>query len=59
MDVWMDSGVAWRCARAGYRPQEKGFDVDEPVDVVLEGIDQFRGWFQSLLLTSVAARVRT
>ncbi|KIH59387.1 Anticodon-binding domain protein [Ancylostoma duodenale] len=28
----------------------------KPTDGVLEGVDQFRGWFQSLLLTSVAAQ---
>ncbi|VDO70083.1 unnamed protein product [Heligmosomoides polygyrus] len=47
MDVWMDSGVAWHCARSMY---------DGPTDAVLEGVDQFRGWFQSSLLTSVAVQ---
>lgn len=50
MDVWMDSGVAWHCAR-------NAFDNSVailPTDGVVEGVDQFRGWFQSLLLTSVA-----
>ena len=32
--------------------KERGFDV--PVDLYLEGADQYRGWFQSSLLTSVA-----
>uniref|UniRef100_A0A0M3HV85 isoleucine--tRNA ligase n=1 Tax=Ascaris lumbricoides TaxID=6252 RepID=A0A0M3HV85_ASCLU len=47
MDVWLDSGMAWGCAR----------DVEgcgDTVDLVVEGVDQFRGWFQSLLLTSFA-----
>ncbi|KHJ91526.1 putative isoleucine--tRNA ligase [Oesophagostomum dentatum] len=52
MDVWMDSGVAWHCARKMYEDA----DVTRPTDGVLEGVDQFRGWFQSLLLTSVAAQ---
>ncbi|VDO61987.1 unnamed protein product [Haemonchus placei] len=50
MDVWMDSGVAWHCARKSYD------DAVRPTDAVLEGVDQFRGWFQSLLLTSVAVQ---
>ena len=29
---------------------------DQVADVYLEGLDQFRGWFQSSLLTSVACR---
>jgi isoleucyl-tRNA synthetase len=28
----------------------------EPADAYLEGVDQFGGWFQSSLLTSVALR---
>ncbi|KAL6732773.1 hypothetical protein Aduo_003495 [Ancylostoma duodenale] len=52
MDVWMDSGVAWHCARKIYEDA----DAAKPTDGVLEGVDQFRGWFQSLLLTSVAAQ---
>lgn len=47
LDVWFDSGVAWASTR----------QRAEPVDLVLEGVDQFRGWFQSLLLTSVALNV--
>ncbi|ULU12015.1 hypothetical protein L3Y34_015398 [Caenorhabditis briggsae] len=50
MDVWLDSGLAWYAAK---------LDDDERnhiADIVLEGVDQFRGWFQSLLLTSIAAQ---
>lgn len=47
MDVWMDSGLSWA------HMQDRG--VSCPVDVVLEGTDQYRGWFQSLLLTWLAA----
>ena len=46
-DVWFDSGVSHRACM-----KERGFDV--PVDLYLEGADQYRGWFQSSLLTSVA-----
>jgi len=50
MDVWFDSGSSW----AGVA---KGRDeLAYPADVYLEGSDQHRGWFQSSLLTSVAAQ---
>ena len=49
MDVWFDSGSSW-AAVANTRPELK-----YPVDMYLEGSDQHRGWFQSSLLTSVAA----
>jgi isoleucyl-tRNA synthetase len=48
MDVWFDSGTSWTLL-----PQKE----DRPVaDVYLEGTDQHRGWFQSSLLTHVAAQ---
>ncbi len=46
-DVWFDSGVTYRAVM-----KERGFDL--PVDLYLEGADQYRGWFQSSLLTSAA-----
>lgn len=48
MDVWFDSGSSHAavCRRRGY--------LKVPADVYLEGADQYRGWFQSSLLTSVA-----
>ena len=49
MDVWFDSGSSW-AAVLKQRP-ELGY----PADIYLEGSDQHRGWFQSSLLTSVAA----
>ncbi|WP_206815210.1 isoleucine--tRNA ligase [Chroococcus sp. FPU101] len=49
MDVWFDSGSSW-AAVTDARPELK-----YPVDIYLEGSDQHRGWFQSSLLTSVAA----
>lgn len=48
MDVWFDSGVS-HAAVCGTRPY-----LREPADLYLEGADQYRGWFQSSLLTSVA-----
>lgn len=52
MDVWFDSGSAWTMLpdRAGPAASSK-----PRADVVLEGSDQHRGWFQSLLLTCVAS----
>lgn len=46
-DVWFDSGVTHTAVM-----KEREFDV--PVDLYLEGADQYRGWFQSSLLTSAA-----
>ncbi len=48
MDVWFDSGVT-HAAVCAARPYLKW-----PADLYLEGADQYRGWFQSSLLTSVA-----
>ena len=48
MDVWFDSGTTY----AGVL-EERGMP---PADMYLEGSDQYRGWFQSSLLTSVATR---
>ena len=46
MDVWLDSGVSYYAS----------LDQDQlPADLYLEGSDQYRGWFQSSLLTSVCA----
>ena len=48
MDVWFDSGVSHEavCEKRDY--------LSSPADLYLEGADQYRGWFQSSLLTSVA-----
>ncbi|MDQ5983830.1 MAG: Isoleucine--tRNA ligase [Eubacteriales bacterium SKADARSKE-1] len=48
MDVWFDSGVS-HTAVCKNRPE-----LHWPADLYLEGSDQYRGWFQSSLLTSVA-----
>ncbi|CAJ0950083.1 unnamed protein product, partial [Mesorhabditis belari] len=50
MDVWMDSGLAWHCARKNYNDA----DAKRPADAILEGVDQSRGWFSSLALTGAA-----
>lgn len=48
MDVWFDSGSS-HTSVVKRRPYLKF-----PADMYLEGNDQYRGWFQSSLLTSVA-----
>ncbi len=50
MDVWFDSGSSYAFVLDEYP------DHRFPADVYLEGNDQYRGWFQSSLLTSVATR---
>ncbi len=49
MDVWFDSGTSNLFI-------EKKFNFKIPVDIYFEGIDQFRGWFNSSLITSVIKR---
>ena len=46
MDVWFDSGSTYHSVL-----EERGLPE---ADMYLEGSDQYRGWFQSSLLTSVA-----
>ena len=50
MDVWFDSGST-HAGVLSLRPE-----LHFPADVYLEGGDQYRGWFQSSLLTAIAAR---
>ncbi len=50
MDVWFDSGST-HAAVVDLRE-----DLTFPADVYLEGGDQYRGWFQSSMLTSIAAK---
>jgi isoleucyl-tRNA synthetase len=49
LDVWFDSGVTHACV---LRRRE---GLQFPADLYLEGSDQHRGWFQSSLLTGIAA----
>ncbi|MEM7825762.1 MAG: isoleucine--tRNA ligase, partial [Candidatus Aenigmatarchaeota archaeon] len=52
LDVWFDSGVApW--ASLGYPGKKELFEKMFPADFILEGPDQIRGWWNSLLITSV------
>ncbi len=50
MDVWFDSGSS----HAGVLEVKEGLEF--PADMYLEGNDQYRGWFQSSLLTAIAAK---
>lgn len=50
LDVWFDSGVT----HVAVLDERDG--LTSPADLYLEGSDQHRGWFQSSLLTSVAAK---
>ena len=47
LDVWFDSGVTHKAVL------EEREDLNAPADLYLEGADQYRGWFQSSLLTSI------
>jgi isoleucyl-tRNA synthetase len=48
LDVWFDSGVTHYCVLK-QRAEQK-----IPADLYIEGNDQYRGWFQSSLLTAMA-----
>ena len=57
MDVWFDSGSSWSLlAERGLRSGTEG--PPAYADVCLEGSDQHRGWFQSMLLTAVASTAK-
>ncbi len=50
LDGWFDSGSTH------FSVLEDNPDFKWPADLYLEGADQYRGWFQSSLLTAVGAR---
>ncbi len=52
LDVWFDSGVAsW--ASLGFPRKKELFEEMWPADFILEGPDQIRGWWNSLMITSM------
>jgi isoleucyl-tRNA synthetase len=67
MDVWFDSGTSWSSAWANSSISSKDSSTNTSLststsstfgrisDLVIEGSDQHRGWFQSSLITSIAA----
>ncbi|CCI85417.1 isoleucyl-tRNA synthetase [Lactobacillus pasteurii DSM 23907 = CRBIP 24.76] len=48
LDVWFDSGSSWAAV------MRKRDGLQYPASLYLEGSDQYRGWFNSSLITSVA-----
>lgn len=48
MDVWFDSGSSWNGVMNARE------NLSYPADLYFEGSDQYRGWFNSSLITSVA-----
>ena len=50
MDVWFDSGSS-HVAVSGTRPE-----LQWPADLYLEGSDQYRGWYNSSLITASLQR---
>lgn len=50
MDVWFDSGSSHAAVL------ETREDLQWPADLYLEGSDQYRGWFNSSLITGVAVK---
>ncbi|MFA6796452.1 MAG: isoleucine--tRNA ligase, partial [Bacilli bacterium] len=52
MDVWFDSGSSWLGVEI-----ERGLKY--PADLILEGSDQYRGWYNSSLILGVATGHKT
>ncbi len=50
MDVWFDSGSSHKAVL------ESREEMQWPADLYLEGSDQYRGWYNSSLITGVATR---
>jgi isoleucyl-tRNA synthetase len=53
LDVWFDSGICHTAV------QKRSADLEFPADIYLEGSDQHRGWFQTSLVSAMAAEGRT
>lgn len=52
MDVWFDSGSSWLSA-------QKALNSKYPADLIFEGTDQYRGWYNSSLTLAVATGNKT
>ena len=52
LDCWLDSGVA-HAASIGFLKDKELFEELFPYDFITEAVDQTRGWFFSLMFTSV------
>lgn len=53
LDVWFDAGVSHQAVL------KQRQELNYPADIYLEGSDQYRGWFQTSLLTSCAINNQT
>lgn len=54
LDVWIDAGTtSWTCL--DYPSKTEDFEALFPADLILEGKDQIRGWFNLLLVASMVA----
>lgn len=51
LDVWFDSGSTYSSV-IDFRNK----NIDSDIDLYLEGIDQYRGWFMSSIVLSVATK---
>ena len=52
LDVWFDSGVS----HIAVLDDKNRPELHSPCDMYLEGSDQYRGWFQSSLIPSIALK---
>ncbi|MFX0180698.1 MAG: isoleucine--tRNA ligase [Candidatus Hodarchaeota archaeon] len=57
LDVWLDSGSVMWAAQEVY-DGESHYDTWVPADFIIEGKDQIRGWFNSLLNSAMVSSGR-
>ena len=57
LDVWLDSGSVMWAAQAVYDGKSH-YDTWVPADFILEGKDQIRGWFNTLLCSAMVSSGR-
>jgi len=57
LDVWLDSGSVMWAAQEVY-DGESHYDTWIPADYIIEGKDQIRGWFNSLLCSAMVSSRR-
>lgn len=53
LDIWFDSGCSWASSIISDELNGDLVGQKKVADLVVEGVDQFRGWFQSSLISSV------
>jgi len=57
LDVWLDSGSVMWAAQEIYDGKSH-YDTWIPADFIIEGKDQIRGWFNSLLCSAMVSSMR-